>query len=1203
MHFEGKTLRFVFLTLRTFSLLCLLPKIAFGAYTAIYASDGNDGYQFTGSFTVTNLKNDCWNGIIMFAASVQPNGDITAGGNTLATNGTYTGDSNWGANVSSLKSPPTAVTRYELCVGGWGDTSYANIQNLINAQGTGSGSILYRNFQALKNACPGLDAINDDDEGNYDLDSSVAFGWMLNALGLHLTQAPYMNQSFWVSLKNDLGGVCDIVYLQCYQGGAGNDPGQWDSAYGGGFHVVPGEETNYASQAQFATWAAADGVTGGFFWPDWTWSPGTNWETMIAAGIGTNCGAPPPVTPYLNVNGGGWQQAASASVPYNASVNLGPQSSQGSWTWSGPDGFAANSREIDAIPLLPGTNTFTATNTTSCVCQNTQTFTITMAGPPSCGNDGMFGNNAAATGGYNLAGQLNCAVFTLAYPLSVTNVQLYMATGSSGSGVAGIYSDNAGKPGTLLAQSGVYPIDPGWDTFDLPPTTLNPGTYWLAGSFTGNAVFEYSANPGGMDFEPYAFTGTLPSTVGGTTGYGWDMCAVATGCRLPTPTPSPTPWPSGSGTGVCGQFFSNVNVSGLPCAMATDAQIDLAGAAGAVSGCGTLTTNYSIRWTGLIEAPESETFTLYTATDDGTRLWITNPATGQETLLINEWVTQGATEWSATLPFPFVAGTKYPFRMEYFQGCCAASANLEWSSPNTPKATIPANRLYLPAAGCVLPTPTTTPYACGIWVTNGNAFNAGSGVTLTTAANSEAGSAWNAVCINLSQDFNMSFQAYFGAAAGADGMDFVLQNDPRGTAALGAGGGNKGYSGASAITPSMAFDLETYSSNGTLRTLENGNTTATCGYVQGSCPYIFPATVTDNAEHSFQVAWSAASKTLNLYFDGRLVDSYQRDLVASVFGGNSCVFYGFTAGTGGSNNLQYFYESSCAVPTATGTQTPTLSSTPTATPTATLSSCPTVTQTATGTQTPTCTSTNTITPSPTATESPSQTQSGSVTLSPTPSSSSTATPTGTQISSPSATPTPSQTITLLVTNTLTPSPWSSTTASFSVSPSASPSASPLVSASASAPVTATPSLTATVAPPSSPSATRTPAAQPSASATCTSGGNATATALPSVILNASSSAPGIVQIDQGAAQPNPNPRSIRFHLMGEVDDVIVKSYTVAMVCQWEAHAGPQGPGWAGVNLGSLEAGAERNGVYFVSLTPMRHGIAGSTVVLKIAVLR
>jgi hypothetical protein len=73
--------------------------------------------------------------------------------------------------------------------------------------------------------------------------------------------------------------------------------------------------------------------------------------------------------------------------------------------------------------------------------------------------------------------------------------------------------------------------------------------------------------------------------------------------------------------------------------------------------------------------------------------------------------------------------------------------------------------------------------------------------------------------------------------------------------------------------------------------------------------------------------------------------------------------------------------------------------------------------------------------------------------------------------------------------------------------------------------------------------------------------------------------------------------------MGEVDDVIVKSYTVAMVCQWEAHAGPQGPGWAGVNLGSLEAGAERNGVYFVSLTPMRHGIAGSTVVLKIAVLR
>ena len=86
------------------------------------------------------------------------------------------------------------------------------------------------------------------------------------------------------------------------------------------------------------------------------------------------------ITPYIQVNGGAWQQASSASVTSTAStVNLGPQpTTGGSWSWSGPNGFSSTSREIDNIPLSAGTDTFTATYTNACGLQSTQVFTITV---------------------------------------------------------------------------------------------------------------------------------------------------------------------------------------------------------------------------------------------------------------------------------------------------------------------------------------------------------------------------------------------------------------------------------------------------------------------------------------------------------------------------------------------------------------------------------------------------------------------------------------------------------------------------------------------------------------------------------------------------------------------------------------------------------------------------------------------------------
>ncbi len=86
-----------------------------------------------------------------------------------------------------------------------------------------------------------------------------------------------------------------------------------------------------------------------------------------------------PIVPYLQVNGGPWQQASSVTVSSGATVNLGPQPlSGGTWSWTGPNGFSSTSRVLNAIPLTTGSNVYTATYTNADGVNSTQTFTITI---------------------------------------------------------------------------------------------------------------------------------------------------------------------------------------------------------------------------------------------------------------------------------------------------------------------------------------------------------------------------------------------------------------------------------------------------------------------------------------------------------------------------------------------------------------------------------------------------------------------------------------------------------------------------------------------------------------------------------------------------------------------------------------------------------------------------------------------------------
>ncbi|MGA7524474.1 MAG: PPC domain-containing protein [Acidobacteriaceae bacterium] len=86
-----------------------------------------------------------------------------------------------------------------------------------------------------------------------------------------------------------------------------------------------------------------------------------------------------PIDPWIQVNGGAWQEVSSVTVAPGATVNLGPHPvSGGTWSWTGPNGFTSTSRVLYSIPLPSGTNTYTATYTNTAGGQSTQAFTITV---------------------------------------------------------------------------------------------------------------------------------------------------------------------------------------------------------------------------------------------------------------------------------------------------------------------------------------------------------------------------------------------------------------------------------------------------------------------------------------------------------------------------------------------------------------------------------------------------------------------------------------------------------------------------------------------------------------------------------------------------------------------------------------------------------------------------------------------------------
>ena len=247
------------------------PAFAQSGFTGIF---GGGPFYKNATNNITEIENSGFTEAIVWSVEVSNTGDLNLNGEfPLTSGGVYIGNQthpDFPGNMALLKQG--TVKRVTFSVGSSNFGDWQDITALVNSQGTGPTSILYKDFQALKAAIPALDAIDFDDENSFNSPTTIAFGVMLGQLGYHVMPDAFDNSSYWTNvvsqINTQLPGTADGVHLQAYAGGSGNNPCTgWNF---GSVPVFPGLWDQVDTPAQVQTimsgWHSECGITGGFMW-------------------------------------------------------------------------------------------------------------------------------------------------------------------------------------------------------------------------------------------------------------------------------------------------------------------------------------------------------------------------------------------------------------------------------------------------------------------------------------------------------------------------------------------------------------------------------------------------------------------------------------------------------------------------------------------------------------------------------------------------------------------------------------------------------------------------------------------------------------------------------------------------------------------------------------------------------------------------
>lgn len=193
-------------------------------------------------------------------------------------------------------------------------------------------------------------------------------------------------------------------------------------------------------------------------------------------------------------------------------------------------------------------------------------------------------------------------------------------------------------------------------------------------------------------------------------------------------------------------------------------------------------------------------------------------------------------------------------------------------------------------------------------------------IQLTAEINNQTGCSWNTNTVDFSQGFSLTLDYYFGNNInGADGNTFTFQ--PSSSTACGQNGGQLGAGG---MANALSIEFDTYDNDNPAHIYDmscDHIAVEIDGNMNGpGAPYAGPVcakpgggNIDDGGTYEVVIEWDPATQTLNIYFNGVLRLSTTGNFVATVFGGQSQVYWGATSATGGLNNQQYFCPSTITI--------------------------------------------------------------------------------------------------------------------------------------------------------------------------------------------------------------------------------------------------------------------------------------------------
>uniref|UniRef100_UPI003F7A49CD PA14 domain-containing protein n=1 Tax=Chitinophaga sancti TaxID=1004 RepID=UPI003F7A49CD len=144
---------------------------------------------------------------------------------------------------------------------------------------------------------------------------------------------------------------------------------------------------------------------------------------------------------------------------------------------------------------------------------------------------------------------------------------------------------------------------------------------------------------------------------------------------------------NGDGTGLLGEFYTKTGFQ-TKLREKTDTSINFANRLQMNVGIkdSIFNTVFSARWTGKVKAPVTGTYTFYTESDDGIRLFL------NDSVIIKRWNDHPSKTDSAKVNL--IEGEYYDIKIEYYNNQADVVLKLQWAYPSQSRVTIPGKYLY-----------------------------------------------------------------------------------------------------------------------------------------------------------------------------------------------------------------------------------------------------------------------------------------------------------------------------------------------------------------------------------------------------------------------------------------------------------------------------------------------------------------------------